>query len=244
MSGHSHWHRIKHKKGLADAKKSKVFSKMAQLISVAVREGGEDPDANPELKLAIEKAKIVNLPRENIERAIKRGIGELEAGQFQGFLFEAYGPGKIAIIIEGLTDNKNRTLGEIKKTLSEHNGKLVREGSVRWLFERKGVISIIPEAQPPNLKNREELALKVIEAGAEDLYWHEDLLDVYTKIQGLERVRENLERQGIQIESVSLDWVAKEQVLVSEKEREAAEELFEALDENEAVQEIYSNLKD
>lgn len=244
MSGHSHWSKIKHDKKASDAKKGKVFSKMARLISLAAREGGADPSTNSELRLVIERAKAINLPKENIERAIKRGSGELEAVQFKAFLFETYGPGGIAIIIEGITDNKKRALGEIKKILAEHNGKLVGEGSVKWLFERKGVITIDPKAQISSLGNKEELELKTIEAGAEDIYWHQDLLDIYTKIKDLERVKESLEKKEITIESASLDWVAKEQIAVDEKEKQAVERLFEALDDSEAVQEIYSNLKE
>ena len=243
MSGHSHWSKIKHDKKVSDAKKGKVFSKMARLISLAAR-GGGDPSTNSELRLVIERAKAINLPKQNIERAIKRGAGELEAVQFKAFLFEAYGPEGIAIIIEGITDNKKRALGEIKKILSEHNGKLAGEGSVKWLFERKGVITIDPKAQIPSLGNKEELELKMIEAGAEDIYWYKGLLDIYTKIKDLERVKESLEKKEITIESASLDWVVKEQIAVDEKEKQAAERLFEALDDSEAVQEIYSNLKE
>jgi len=243
MSGHSHFSKIKHKKKITDKKRGQIFSKLAREISVAAREGGGDPATNAKLRLAIERAKAINLPKENVERAIKRGVGELEGVQLEEVLFEAYGPGGIALIIEGITDNKNRTLGEVKQILQQHNGKLVGGGQVKWLFERRGVIIINRESQTENLKNKEELELKVIEAGAEDIYWHNDILDVYTKIESLEGVKKNLEKEEIKIESVSLDWVAKEMVTVVEKERESCEKLFEALDESDAVQEIYSNLK-
>jgi len=241
MSGHSHWSTIKRKKGLADAKRGQMFSKMAKLITMAAREGGGSPDTNAPLRLAIEKAKSVNFPKENIERAIKRGTGELEGVHLEEILFEAYGPGGIALIIEGITDNKNRALGEVKQILAKHNGKLVKEGSVRWLFERKGVITVDWEKE--ELKNKEDLELKVIEAGAEDIHWQENSLDIYTSLHKLEEVKENLEKRNIKIESASLDWVAKKIVEVNKKEQELAEKLFEALDESDSVQEIYSNIK-
>jgi YebC/PmpR family DNA-binding regulatory protein len=243
MSGHSHWSTIKRKKGAADAKRGQMFSKMAKLITVAAREGGEDPATNSALRLAIERAKSTNFPKENIERAIKRGVGELEGAKLEEVLFEAYGPGGIALIVEGITDNKNRTLGEIKKVLARHNGKLVQEGAVRWLFERKGAIIINWEREKEKFKDKEDLELRVIEAGAEDIYWHENLLDVYTNINKLEEVKENLEKENIEIESASLDWVAKKMIDTDEKDRESAEKLFEALDELDSVQEIYSNIK-
>lgn len=242
MSGHSHWHRIRYKKGLTDAKRSKAFSKISRLISVATREGGGDPLTNSNLRLAIEKAKAINLPKENIKKAIKRGVGELEGVRFEEVVFEAYGPGGIAIIIEGITDNKNRTIGEIKQILTKNGGKLVREGSVRWLFEKKVVITVLINDRQPSIP-KEELELKAIEAGAEDIYWHNDNLDIYTKIENLEEVKKNLEERGIRIESASLDWVAKKEILLDEQQKEACQRLFDALDESDAVQEIYSNLK-
>jgi len=242
MSGHSHWAGIKYKKGLADAKKSKAFSKISREITVATREG-RDPAFNSKLRLAIEKAKALNIPADKIEQAIKRGTGELESVKLESVLFEAYGPGGIAIIIEGITDNKNRALGELKQILNQNNGKLVGSGSVKWMFERKGCIALRATDQNEST-NRESLELLVIEAGAEDIYWHNNTtLDVYTKPAELEKVKLNLEKKGIKIESTTLDWVAKEMVELDEKSKEACQKLFEALDENDAVQEIYSNLK-
>ena len=243
MSGHSHWAGIKYKKGLADLKRGQAFSKLAREIEIAAREGG-DPDFNPKLRVAIEKAKSLRMPTENIERAIKRGTGELKAEKLEEFLFEAYGPGGIAIIIEGITDNKNRALGEIKQVLSENGGKLVGEGQVKWMFERKGCIALrIPNLEELRIKSKEELELLAIEAGAQDLYWHDEILDVYTKIEDLDKVKGNLEEKGIKIESTSLDWVAKEEIETDEKTKENCQKLFEALDELDSVQEIYSNLK-
>ncbi len=243
MSGHSHFSSIKHKKEITDAKRGKVFSKLARQISVAVREKGSDPETNSGLRLVIEKAKEFNMPKDNIERAIKRGTGELAEEKLEEVIYEAYGPGGIAIIIEGITDNKNRALGEIKQILSQAGGKLADSGSVKWMFERKGAIIIIYHLSLTNNQSKEDLEMKAIEAGADDIYWHNDILDVYTKPENLEKVKKNLENQGIKVESASLDWVAKDEIELEEKEKKAAERLFELLDENETVQEIYSNLK-
>jgi len=185
MSGHSHFSSIKHKKGAADAKRSKVFSKFSKMISIAARDKGRDPETNSALRVAIDQAKAENMPADNIERAIKKGAGELAGERLEAVTFEAYGPGGVAIIIEGITDNKNRALGEIKQILNLNNGKLAGEGSVRWAFERK------PNPDSPG----------------------------------------------------SLEWVAKQDMEVSEKDKEACQKLFEALDDSDSVQEIYSNLK-
>ena len=243
MSGHSHSKKIKREKAITDQKRGQMFSKMARVIWLAVKEGGINPETNSKLKIAIEKAKGFNLPRENIERAIKQATGGGQEANLEEVLYEAYGPGGIAIIVEGITDNKNRTLGEIKQILSQNNGKLVGEGAVRWLFEKRGVITVIFDSQPSSIKSREELELAIIEAGAEDVRWYGDDLEVYTMPGNLEKVKKILEEKGIKIDSFSLDWVAKETVDSDEKQKEACQKLFEALDENEAVQEIYSNLK-
>lgn len=244
MSGHSHFKTIKHKKGIADAQRGKIFSKTARLITIAARQGG-DPEANPKLREAIEKAKAVNLPNDNVERAIKRGTGELKSGELEETLFEAYGPADIAIIIEGITDNKNRSIAEIKQILNKYKGKLVGEGSVKWMFERKGIIvlRITNGYEYANIKNKEDLELKIIEAGAEDIVWQDDILEIYTSIENLENVKNKLIEQSIKIESSTLGWIAKEEISVSDREKESAEKLFEALYENDTVQEIYSNLK-
>jgi YebC/PmpR family DNA-binding regulatory protein len=242
MSGHSHWATIKGKKEIADKKRGQSFSKTLRMISVAVKEGG-DPETNSKLLLAMERAKEFNMPKETIERAIKKGAGELKGQILEEFIYDAYGPGKIAILIEGITDNKNRAISEIKKILEANNGKLVASGSVKWMFERKGCIVIDSELQNKDLGDKEKLELKVIEAGAQDLLWRDNYLDIYTKIEDLEKVKKNLEDQGIKIDSSSLDWIAKEEIEVKEEEKKACQKLFEALDESDEVQEIYSNLK-
>lgn len=243
MSGHSHWKSIKRVKEAEDKKRAQIFSKLSRLISVAAREKGPNPELNPKLKMAIEMARNFNLPKENIERAIKRGSGELAGERLESVIFEAYGPGQIAIIIEGITDNKNRTLNEIKQILNQNNGKLVSEGSVKWMFERKGCLTVNFQLSISKFQTKEKMELAAIESGAEDFSWRDNLLDIYTKIEDLDKVKKNLEEKGIKIESASLDWVAKEKIQLDEKQREACQKLFEALDELDSVQEIYSNLK-
>lgn len=238
MSGHSHFKTIKAHKELADAKRGKIFSKIGRLITIAVKEAGGDPITNSKLRLVIDQAKKFNMPKENIERSIKKGTGELVGEKLEEVVFEGFGPGGVALIIEGITDNKNRTLGEIKTILNQNGGKLAGEGAVKWMFNRKGVIIINCEA-----KMKEELELLAVEIGAEDVFWHDNLLDIYTKPENLEKIKKELEKKQMKIESVSLDWVAKEKVEVSDKEKEASQRLFEALDENDDVNDIYSNLK-
>jgi YebC/PmpR family DNA-binding regulatory protein len=245
MSGHSHAKTIKHQKNLTDQKRGQMFSKMAKVISVAVKEGGANPETNNKLKVVMEQAKQFNMPKENIERAIKQAVGGETASNLTEMIFEAYGPGGIALIIEAITDNKNRALGEVKQVLSQYGGKLVGEGAIRWMFERKGVVVINPAGQVPSPKSKEELELAAIEAGAQDLHWGENdtILDIYTKTEELEKTRKALEAKGIKTESASLDWVPKEEVAADEKVKESCEKLFNALDETDSVQEIYSNIK-
>jgi len=243
MSGHSHAKTIKHQKNLTDQKRGQMFSKMARVISVAVKQGGADPIVNTKLQAAIGRARELNMPKDNIERAIEQAVGGKEGANLEEVIFEAYGPGGVAVIIEGITDNKNRTLGEIKQVLNQAGGKLVGEGGVKWMFDKKGCISVNIKDQEQNLQNREELEMMSIESGAEDIYVQDDVLDIYTKIENLENVRKTLEEKGIKAESASLDWVPKEEVSVEEKQKEGCQKLFDSLDELDSVQGVYSNLK-
>jgi YebC/PmpR family DNA-binding regulatory protein len=242
MSGHSHAKTVRKKKEADAKKRGQIFSKMARLIQIAVKQGGPNPETNSKLKMAIELAKSYNVPSENIERAIKRATGEIEGEKLEEISIEALGPYGIALIIEGITDNKNRALTEIKQVLGRFNGKLANEGSVKWMFERKGCVTINLKDQDQNLK-KEDLELMAIEAGAEDIYWYNESLDIYCEIKDLENVKEELKKRGIKIESVTLDWKPKELIDLEEKKREEFLKLFEALDELDSVQEIYSNLK-
>jgi len=242
MSGHSHAKTVKHQKELDAKKRGKVFSKVTRLISVAVKEGGSNPDTNPKLRLAFETAKKWNMPKENIERAISRMSGESSTESLEEVVFEGFGPGGIAVMVEGITDNKNRTIGEVKQIFNQNQGKLAGEGAVKWLFEKRGAITIKPEEQL-KMKNKDELELTAIESGAEDIYWYDDTLDVYTKPDDLEAVKQKLEEKEIKVDSTSIDLVPKEEVSLNDADKAACQKLFDALDENDSVQNIYSNLK-
>lgn len=241
MSGHSHWQNIRAKKQSEDARKSKVFSKLSRLISIAAREGG-DPEENFKLRQAIEKAKEEDMPSDTIERAIKRGTGELEGIEYKEMTLEAYGPGKSAILIDIITDNSNRTIADIKQLLDKREGKLAEPGSVRYLFERKGVLDLRLEEQPERFQDKDELELEAIDAGAGDTTWEDKFLEIYVDLKNLERVKSNLERKGIKIESSGPGWKPKTEMRVSEQDKRKIEKTFEALDENDDVQEIYSNV--
>ena len=232
MSGHSHFRTVMHKKGLADAKRSQMFSKLAKELTVAAKEGGTDLQANPRLRTVIEKAKAANMPADNIERALKKATGE-DAGRLEEVLLEAYGPGGVAILIAAITDNKNRTLGEVKQILQKNQGKMVEGGAVRWLFERRGVATI--ENAPKDLE------LFAIEAGAEDLFWRDHTLDIYTDPSALNSLKARLEEKNVRV-TASIDWVPKERINPSEKDTQAAEKLFEALDDQDDVQDMYANI--
>ncbi len=238
MSGHSHAKTIMATKMANDAKKGKIYSKYGRLITIAVKDGGDsgDPAKNAKLKAVMEQAKNMNMPKENIERAIKRGTGELAGENLEEVSYEAFGPGGIALIINGITDNTNRTLGEVKVILNQNNGKMAGEGAVRWMFDRKGIIII-------DSPKSDEIEMAAIDAGADDIRSYKNQTEIYTKPEDLDNVKKALEDKGLKIESASLDYVAKEEIEFSEKEKEQAEKLFEALDNNDAVNNIYSNLK-
>ncbi len=242
MSGHSHAKTVKRTKDANDAKRGKIFSKMARLISLAAKDGA-DPETNAKLKSAVETAKKFNLPKENIDRAIKKGTGEEAGEQLEEVLYEALGPAGVSIILEGITDNKNRTLAEVRQILQKHNAKLADEGSVKWTFEQKGVVFI----EINSTTNKDDLELKAIEAGAQDIKKQKsedgEFLEIYTKVEELEQIKEKLKEQGIEIESSSLGWIASQEIECSDKDKKKLEELFDDLDESDSIQEIYSNLK-
>ncbi|MDA1337608.1 MAG: YebC/PmpR family DNA-binding transcriptional regulator [bacterium] len=237
MSGHSHARTVKSTKDAAAAQRSKIFSKMAGELAIAAK-GGGDPTSNPRLRMAIDRAHSFNMPTTNIDRAVKRGTGEEKGAALEEILFEGYGPGNVALLVEGITDNKNRTIGEIKMAFEKSGGKLAGEGAVRWMFDKKGAITILQNDKP-----KDELELIAIEAGAEDIYWKKNgELELYTDPTLLEQVKKTLEEQGISIQSTSLEWIPKERIALSEKDSTSMEKLFATLDESDAVQEIYANL--
>ncbi|MCD6086316.1 YebC/PmpR family DNA-binding transcriptional regulator [bacterium] len=237
MSGHSKWSQIKHKKAITDARRSKIFSKLAAMISIAVRKGGKDPESNPSLRLAIEKAKEFNMPKENIERAIQRGSGELAGTKLEEITYEAYGPGGIGILIKTITDNKNRTAGEIKKILNENDGKLAESGSVSFQFEEKSFLTIAKS------DFSEDLCLSLIEKGMEGFEEREEEIIIFSQPKNFSSLKQFLEEKNIKILSSGLEPVAKQKQEVDQEIKKKLEKLFEELEEQNEVEEIYSTLK-
>jgi len=237
MSGHSKWAQIKRKKAVTDAKRSKVSSKLAAVISIAAREKGGDPNMNPSLRMAIDKARSLNMPMDNIERAISRGAGSAEAGGLEEIILEAYGPGGKALLVKAITDNKNRTIAEIKHILNEHDGKMANAGSVKWLFEEKGKIVL------ENQKLTDELELKLIEAGAEDIQSDEEQITISTKPENLESTKQKISETGITAAEANLTFVPKNPEKISEANQAAYEKLFESLDDQQDVEEVYTTLE-
>jgi YebC/PmpR family DNA-binding regulatory protein len=237
MSGHSHAKTVQHTKEAAAKKRGKIFSKLSRVISLAAKNGG-DSDMNPGLRMAIEQAKRVNMPNENIDRAIKKGTGELEGETLEEFCFEAYGPAKSALIIIGITSNKNRALGEIKQILSQNNAKLAEEGSVKWQFKNTGII-VVDEGE----REKEKLEMTAIEVGADDMRWKKNFLEIFTEPNKLAQIKKEIETSGLSIESSTLGWVSKEEITVNEKENDSIKKLFSDLEDNDDVHEVFSNVK-
>jgi YebC/PmpR family DNA-binding regulatory protein len=240
MAGHSKWANIRHKKAKEDAKRAKVFTRHIREITVAAREGGGDPDHNPRLSLAIENAKGVNLPKDNIERAIKKGTGELDdgTGNYEETTYEGYGPGGIAYFIEVTTNNYNRTVGEIRHIFTKFGGNLGTDGSVAYLFDQIGMIRIVADGH-----DDEELMLSAIDAGAEDITREEDFFIVTTSRENLFNVRNNLEGIGVEIESAELDRVPMTEVKVDPDTAKSNFKLMEMFDDNDDVSKVYTNMQ-
>lgn len=236
MSGHSKWHNIQGRKGKQDAARSNVFSKFSKKISIAAKNGG-DPSVNFSLRLLVDKAKESGMPKDNIERAIKRGTGEIEGAAMEEVLYEAYGPGGAAIIIKAITDNKNRAASDIKHLLSENGGSLGGSGSVVWMFEQCGLV-ILDKTQ---IKNREETELKLIEAGADDIWEEEGLVYFKVKLSDFKRAMDAVKSLGLEPERSGVEWVAKEKVKVSEEVGDKLKKLFGELDDNDDVDDYYTN---
>ncbi len=238
MGGHSHWSQIKRQKGASDAKRGAMFTKLSREITVAAREGGGDPNMNPRLRLAIDKARENNMPMDTIKRAIERGTGGGEgASALQEITFEGYGPGGVAILIQTVTDNRNRTVSELRTTLTRGGGNLGESGSVAWQFESRGLITI--EAGPG--EDPEELALAAIDAGAEDVRVEGQFVEVYTGPTDLDRVRRQLQDAGLKIASAELSMAPKNTVPLDEKTALQALKLLDQLEDLDDVQKVYSN---
>ncbi|MEX0878080.1 MAG: YebC/PmpR family DNA-binding transcriptional regulator [Candidatus Spechtbacterales bacterium] len=238
MSGHSKWSTIKHKKAATDKKRSAVFAKLAKAITIAANQGGGDPETNYALRSEIDRAKSFNLPKDKIEQAVKRGTGESKEGvQLVELLIEGLGPGGSAILIEAITDNRNRTTAEVRHILNQNHGKMAGEGSVQWQFARYGVLRI----QEVLTKNKEEFELLAIEEGAEDIKNMGGSFYIYTNVDNTQKMLEYMQKQGYDELEASLEWIPKNTVEISEKENSQLEKLFEALDEQDDVQDIYTN---
>jgi YebC/PmpR family DNA-binding regulatory protein len=238
MSGHSKWSSIKHKKGAADAKRGKLFSKLSRAIIVAAREGGPDPTGNLALANAIEKARSYSMPKENIERAIARGSGaDTDAQAFETVVYEGYGPNGVALIVEALTDNRNRTASDVRHAFDKHDGNLGGSGAVTWLFERRGVILVDADKA-----DEDELTLAAAEGGADDVTRDGSSFQVTSAPEALVSVREAIEGAGIEIESAELTMVPKTTVEVAdESAAKKVLRLVDALEENDDVQDVYAN---
>jgi YebC/PmpR family DNA-binding regulatory protein len=238
VSGHSKWSTIKHKKGAADAKRGKLFSKLARAIMVAAKEGGADPGSNLALQNAIEKARSYSMPKDNIERAIAKGTGEGSDGaSFETVVYEGYGPEGVAVIVEALTDNRNRTAAEVRHLFSKHGGNLGATGAVAWQFERRGVVLVDGEGV-----DEDELVLAAADAGADDVELDGSTFVVSSAPDGLTGVRESLESAGYALESVGLSMVPKTTVAIAdESTAKQVVRLVEGLEENDDVQDVYAN---
>ena len=236
MSGHSKWHSIKHQKGVADARRGQLFTKLTREIIVVAREGGGNPEMNFRLRLAVQKARDANMPMDNIDRAIKKGTGELEGGSLSEVILEGYGPNGTAILVNALSDNRNRTIQEVRSVFTRHGSSLGESGCVAWLFDSKGVIII----KADNI-DADELALSAIDAGAEDVKVENGYVEVYTIPEDLEKVRAALEENKVTISSSELLMVPKTMVQLDEKAAMQALKMMEKLEDIDDVQNVFSN---
>jgi YebC/PmpR family DNA-binding regulatory protein len=236
MSGHSKWSSIKHKKGAADARRSKIWTKIIREITTAAREAGGDPSHNPRLRKAIDDAKAANMPGDNIDKAVKRGTGELEGVAYEEVTYGGHGPAGVMILVETLTDNKNRTVSEIRKIFSKYNGNLGETSSVNWMFNQAGLIVCDKE------KTTEEQIMEVaVEAGADDIKDAGSSWEIYAKPAALEAVKEAVKKAGIAVTSAEVTKLPQSTVRVAGKDAETVLKLFEAIEEHDDVQHVYGN---
>jgi YebC/PmpR family DNA-binding regulatory protein len=236
MSGHSKWHSIKHKKGAADAKRGKIFTRLIKELSVAARAGGGDPDMNPRLRTIVAEAKANNMPRENIERAIRRGTGQEPGVSYEEAQYEGYGPGGAAVIIDVLTDNKNRTAGEIRHLLEKHGGNLAAPNAVAWMFSKKGYI-IVEKSKA----DEEKLMNTVLDAGADDFQEDGDNFEVFTAPESFQAVNDAVKAAGIEPASAKVSMIPQNLVKLEGKAAQAMVKLMDALDDHDDVQNIAAN---
>ena len=237
MSGHSKWHTIKHKKGALDAKRGKIFTKLIKEITVAARTGGSgDPDSNARLRKAVSDAKGQNMPNDTIDRAIKRGTGELEGAQYDEVLYEGYGPNGVAVMVEAMTDNRNRTVAEIRHIFSKNGGNMGESGSVGWMFDKKGYIVVDKEA-----KSEDELFEIAIEAGADDMQDDGDVFEIFTAPDAFEGVLEAVKKAGIEPQAAEVSMIPQNYIKLEGLEAKQMMKLYDALDDNDDVQKVYAN---
>lgn len=236
MSGHSKWHSIRHKKAIVDAKRGAKFTKLIKELVVAARMGGSDPDANPRLRLAIQNARDMNMPKDNIERAVKKGAGELEGVSYEDFQFEGYGHGGVAILVEGTTDNMNRTAPEMRHLFSKHGGKFGEQGSVNWMFKKKGVIMA-----PAEGLEEEQVMEVAIDAGADDLEDAEGYFRILTGPGTQENVRQAIEASGIRVESSTMENIPDNTIAIGADDARKLMKLIEFLEEHDDVSSVSAN---
>jgi len=237
MSGHSKWKTIKHKKAATDAKRGKIFTRLAREITVAAGKGGGDTDINFGLRLVIDKARGANMPKENIERAIKRGTGELKGEDLTEVTYEGYAPNGVALLVQVLTDNKNRAVADVRRILTRQGGTLADVGAVAWQFDRKGYIAITPDGM-----DEDTIFDVAVEAGAEDVVFGDALIEIYATLENFQAVRQALQEAGIRLETAELAMIPKTTMQLAEKETLQVMGVIDALEELDDVQQIYSNL--
>ncbi len=235
MAGHSKWANIKHRKGAQDAKRGKIFTKIIKELTVASRIGGGDPDINPRLRTAVDKAKQANMPKDNVDRAIKKGTGDLDGVSYEEGLFEGYGPGGVALIVEFLTDNRTRTVADVRHCFSKYGGNLGVSGSVAFLFDRKGLISFSAD------NDFDQIFEIALEAGAEDVKDEEDVYEVITDPADFIPVREAMAAAGLKWETAETTMIPQNQVMLEGKSAETMLKLMDALEDNDDVQNVYAN---
>jgi YebC/PmpR family DNA-binding regulatory protein len=236
MSGHNKWAKIKHKKAATDAAKGRVYTRLIKEITLAARMGGGDESGNARLRKAILDAKAANMPANNVERAIKKGTGELEGVNYEEVAYEGYGPGGVAIIAELITDNKNRAVSEIRHIFSKHGGNLASAGAVSWKFDKKGIIAVAPEG-----RSEDDVLLLALDAGAEDVKYDPESTEILTAPSDLETVKSALEKQSVKIEKAEVGMYPKDSVKVEGREAEQLLKLLDAIEEHDDIQKVYSN---
>ncbi|MED0702769.1 MULTISPECIES: YebC/PmpR family DNA-binding transcriptional regulator [Aeribacillus] len=239
MAGHSKWKNIQRRKNAQDAKRGKIFMKLAKEIYVAAKQGGGDPDANPSLRLAIDKAKAANMPNDNIERAIKKATGSQDGANYEEITYEGYGPGGVAVMVKCLTDNKNRTATSVRTAFNKNGGNLGETGCVSYMFERKGYIVI-----EGNGIEEDDLFLEAIDAGAEELEASGEAFEIYTAPENLNNVKTALEEKGYKLETAEITWIPQTYTQLDETTAEKMYKLIDVLEDDDDVQEVFHNMQE